>query len=421
MIKGEKVVVTGMGVVSAIGQNLIEFKKSLKEGRNGIRHLNKESLLPVLLGAKLNGFDFEKRLQQFNGLPEKCLATARKCSRRTPLSVQTSVLSALEACEQARLLEGGVDLKRMCLVVAGHNISPRYSFELTQKYGKNLDFLPPSYALHFMDADHIGTLSEIFEIQGEGYCVGNASASGNIGIIHGYRLIKHGLAKLCMVVGAMADLSPMEIQAFYGIGAMGGKRFKDLPEKACRPFDKDHEGFIYGQASGCLILESAESAKERTAASFGEIGGGGVCLDANRLANPSKEGEIRAMLKAMEDAKVEIHEIDLLNAHGTSSPIGDETEIAAVKTLFKDVLSGLWINSTKSMTGHCLYSAGVVECIATLAQLNDGFVHPILNLENPIDQECRFVGMKSKSVKTHVAMSNSFGFGGINTAIIIRD
>jgi malonyl-ACP decarboxylase len=155
-----------------------------------------------------------------------------------------------------------------------------------------------------MDTDHIGTISEIFNIAGEGFTVGGASASGNIGIIKGFQMIQLGIVDACIVVGALADLTNMELQGFYNIGAMGGKTFHDKPEKACRPFDRDHEGFIYGQASGCLILESFESAQKRNIPLLAEMLGGSIILDSNRLSDPNENGEIKAMESALKQAGI---------------------------------------------------------------------------------------------------------------------
>jgi malonyl-ACP decarboxylase len=223
-----------------------------------------------------------------------------------------------------------------------------------------------------------------------------------------------------MVVGSLADLSPMEMQGFVNIGGMGGKAFSDEPARACRPFDSAHEGFIYGQGSGCIILESGECARKRKTSILASMPGGAVVLDGNRLSNPNEDGEVRVMEEALRQAGIGYQELDYINAHGTSTPLGDETEIKAIKRVLKERLTQVWVNSTKSMTGHCLYSAGVIEAIASIIQMREGFVHPNLNLEHPIDSECRFSGAVTVPAEIKTAMSNSFGFGGINTSIILK-
>jgi malonyl-ACP decarboxylase len=423
-IMPESVIVSGIGVISSIGHRINEFSLGLREGRSGIGWLKPSSgpSISVKIGAEVRDFDFKSQLRQNWQYPlgEGILEKADQCARRSPFPVQASVLSALQAWEGAQLHRQKIPSHRLGLVVAGHNLNQHDSFELYQKVQQAPEYLNPRTALHFMDTDHIGTLSEIFEIQGEGFTVGGASASGNVGILKGYQLVQWGIAEACMVVGGLSHLSPLELQAFYNLGAMGGKRFQNEPGKACRPFDKDHEGFIYGQGSGCLILESSESSRNRKVPPLAEILGGSLVLDGNQLSNPGENGEVRAMTSALQQANLKPEQIHYLNAHGTSSPLGDKTEIKAVKRVFRECLSQLWINSSKSLTGHCLSSAGVIECIASIIQMQEGFIHPNINLENPIDNECRFSRHKAEIVSIDTAMSNSFGFGGINSSIILR-
>jgi malonyl-ACP decarboxylase len=412
-----------MGVVSSIGQNVKEFGAALKKGRSGIGWLrnSSEPSMSVKIGAEIRDFSFKSGLQQYSySQPgEDTLQKADQCARRSPFPVQASVLSALEAWQGAQLHRKKISPHRLGLVITGNNLNQRYPFGLYQKIRQSPEYLNPRYALHFMDTDHLGTLSEIFKIQGEGFTVGGASASGNVGILKSYQLIQWGVVEACMVVGGLTDLSPLELQAFYNLGAMGGKRFGQEPKKACRPFDNDHEGFIYGQAAGCLILESLESSGKRGVRALAEILGGSLVLDGNRLSNPSEDGETRAMESALIQSKVNANQVDYLNTHGTSSPLGDETEIRAARRVFKENLSHVWMNATKGLTGHCLCSAGVVEGIATIIQMKEGFVHPNINLENPIDKECRWVGPVSTPADIQISMSNSFGFGGINSSVIL--
>lgn len=416
------VVVTGVGIISAIGLNARDFSRWLQEGRSGIGFLRSLPGPPisVKIGAEIRDFSFESALSQYSLLPEHLLAKASQSARRSPFTIQASVLAALESWEGAQLSGRRISPENLGIIIAGSNLNQRYQYESYQKFRQNPEYLNPRYVLHFMDTDHLGTLSEIFGIQGEGFTIGGASASGNVGILRGFRLVQAGFVEACLVVGALMDLSPMELQGFFNLGAAGGKRFRDEPAKACRPFDKDHEGFIYGQASGCLVLESLESSKRRGVPVLAEILGGSLVLDGNRLADPNEEGEVRAMELALRQAKVVPDNIDYLNTHGTSSPLGDETEIRAVRRVFKENLSHLWINATKGLTGHCLCSAGVVEGIASIIQMQEGFVHPNVNLENPIDRECRWVGREAAPDRINISMSNSFGFGGINSSIIFK-
>jgi len=418
--KNLDVIVTGMGALSSHGVGVPALAKALREGNNPFKRSARFSVLSFdVIAAELDQFNFENSINQFKHLPKSLTEHALKLGRRAPLTIQTSIVSALEAWEQAELFSREIDPSRIGLIIAGENTTQAYQYHLYRQFHEEPNYLSPTYALHFMDTDQVGTLSEIFNIQGEGFTVGGASASGNVGIIQGYRLIQQKCMDICLVVGALADLSPIEIQGFRNIGALGGTHFQHQPLKACRPFDKEHEGFIWGQASGCLILESSEFAKKSAANALGKITGTAMKLDANRLANPTMTGEVKVMQQALANAKLSSRDIQYINTHGSSSPLGDKTEVAAIQEVLGDAVKKVWINSTKSIIGHCIWSAGIIEAIATLLQIQEGMVHPNLNLENPIDKNCRFVGEKSETARIEVALSNSFGFGGINTSIVL--
>jgi malonyl-ACP decarboxylase len=266
----------------------------------------------------------------------------------------------------------------------------------------------------------VAVLSELLSIRGEGFVVAGASASGNVAILKASQLIQLGIVDVCVIVGALSDLSPLALQGFYNTGAMGGKRFKSLPNKACRPFDKSHEGFIYGQGCGCVILEAAESVKKRGIKPFAKLLGGALLLDGHSLPDPSEVGEIKVMTHCLELACIKPHEVDYINAHGSSSPLGDITEINAIKQVFSHEINKIWINSTKGLIGHCLFAAGVIEAIACVVQMQNNFIHPNINLVNAIDNICLFAPKQAMSSNIYIAMNNSFGFGGINSSLLLK-
>ncbi len=415
-------VVTGMGIVSSVGTTISEFTESLRSGKCGINYIT-ESDNPCTpnLGALIRDFSFEEYLKKYSLTKiENIAKRALKCSRRSNLPIQASIIATLEAWQRSEIVSSNITPDRIGIIVTGNNLTQNIQFNMYPKFKESPEYISPTYALQYLDTDHVGTLSEIFNIHGEGFTIGGASASGNVGIIKGYQSIKSRSLDICIIVGAMADLSPIELQGFYNIGAMGGKKFRYYPKKACRPFDNDHEGFIFGQASACLILESIESAKNRKAPMLAEILGGTIILDGNHLSNPSIDSESRVMELSLNYSKISPDSIDYINTHGSSSPIGDETELHAIKNIFKENLSNIWINSTKCITGHCLYSAGVVETISGIIQMTEGFIHPNINLDNAIDKQFRFSGKKSINENINTFMSNSFGFGGINTSIILK-
>lgn len=422
MVTTNKVGITGMGIISSIGNNISTFSNSLKNGTSGIKQVTtlKEPKVSVDIAAKIENFSFSDSIDRFQNVSNEKYHLAKRLGRRAPFVIQTSILSALEAWCNARLHDGKILPERIGVIVAGQNSTQNYQYDLTSKFKKNPEYLSPRYALEFLETNQVGVLSELFDIKGEGFVVGGASATGNVGVIKGSQLILSGIVDVCMVVGVVADLSPMDIQGFINIGAMGGKKYINHPEKACRPFDKEHEGFIYGQASACVVLESESSAVNRGVPFLAEVKGSAFHLDSNSSANPNVDGEARVMLSALSQAELSVSDVNYINTHGSSSPLGDKTEAEAIQKVFKNHTSNLWLNSTKSLTGHCLYSAGLVELIATVEQMNKGFLHPNKNLETPICDDLQFCGAEALDHHIDVAMSNSFGFGGINTSIVLK-
>lgn len=416
----QNVCISGLGIVSSIGYDIATFTDSLIHGRCGITQEN-DNELAIDVSAKIITFQFENFLEKnSHTIPSALLQKALQIACRSPLAIQTSVISALQAWTQARLYKNQISPKRIGIIIAGHNTTQNYQYVLETKFRVNPEYLSPRYALQFMDSNQIGVLSEIFDIQGEGIVCGGASASGNVGIIQGMRLIQTAVVDVCLVVGVLTDLSPMEIQSFVTIGAMSGKYFHNSPELACRPFDTQHQGFIYGQASACIILESMNSVLKRDVPILAKLRGGAIILHASASSEPNLNAEIRAMRMAMLQSNIVPTQINYLNTHGSSSPLGDEIEIQAIKHVFDTHFSMLWLNATKGLTGHCLFSAGIVECITTIIQMEKGFLHPNRNLLNPINTSARFVNSIAIPVNISIAMSNSFGFGGINTSIILQ-
>jgi malonyl-ACP decarboxylase len=410
-----EVVVTGIGVVTSIGADRDSFARSLRAGACGIT-LDEGDGLGV--AGRVAAPDLGERLASGEA-PESLRQRALRAGRRAPPSAQLSILTALEAGLQAFGSDARDLPQSATLIVAGNNISPGYQFRMHEKFTRVPELVPASYALHFLDTDQVGIVSEVLGITGEGCTVGGASASGNMGLLQAWRQIRHGISDTCFVVGPMTDLSPVELRAFRNTGALGGERFATEPEKACRPFDQEREGFIYGQGSACLVLESADTATARGARILGRVAGAATCLDANRLSDPSVAGEARAMRLALEQAGLPADAVDYVNAHATSSVAGDEAEAQALRDVFGGHVSDVRINATKGLTGHCLHAAGVVEAAATLLQMSQRFVHPNLNLSHPVDEECGFVGSTAQEADIAVALSNAFGFGGINTSIVL--
>lgn len=399
------VAISGMGVLAANGEDVPHFSESLRAGRAGLFTMN---------GAELADVAYEDRLAR-TGASEAIIHTARRLAGRAPRSLQASIIVALQAWRDSQLDDAPIDPDRVGLVVAGNNISPAYGYTIHEQYRERLAFVPPRYALHALDTDHVGAISALLPIRGVGFSMGGASASGNLGLLAGRRMILAGDVDVCLVIGALVDLSPLERQALTSLGALGGKT-RSLAQ-GCQPFDRQAEGFVPGMGAACLVLESPEHCAVRGANQHGVLAGGAMVLDGNRNPDPSVDGELTAMRKALRSAGFKAEDVDYLNAHGTASPLGDATELSAVAQLFGR--NGPWLNATKGLTGHCLGAGGVVEAVATLIQLRDGFLHPNPWLANPIRVDCRLVGPVTINQTLTRAMSNAFGFGGINTSIVL--
>ncbi len=403
----DNIEITGMGIVTSIGQEVATFKEALLSGETQFAYLKqpgRESIKPFI-GAEIPDIDAKTLFPEYSGL----LRTATK-------SAQVAIVAVAEAWQDAKLTLSKVNPERIGLVVGGSNLQQRYQQQIWQRYHSRQEFIRPTYGLTFWDTDILGLISQCFQIQGEGYSVGGASASGAVAIIHAARQILMGSSDICIALGALSDLSGAEFQALMNLGAMGSERFADRPDLACRPFDQDHDGFIYGEGCGVVILERTDRAQQRGARSHGQLKGWGLALDGNRSPEPSQKGEERAINTALAMADLQPESIDYVNTHGTGSPLGDKTEVAALKSVG---LHHSLINSTKSLTGHCLTGAGVVEGIATILQMKFGFCHPTKNLVNPIDTSLNWVKETSVQLEIKYAISNSFGFGGINTALLI--
>lgn len=407
-----------MGIVSSIGCGIEDFTQSLKQGNSGVGKLILPALpdFPVQVGALLD----ESNLNFTSYEPEgsSYVSRAKKGFNRLSKSMKTTITAALEAWRMAELQQKQMEPGRIGLIVAGSNLTTAMLYDNTDKFRQSPEYTSPSFVLQQMDTNYVGVLSEIFGIQGEGFTVGGASASGNMAIIQAERLIRHGYVDACLVVSPMADLTPMELYGYLNMGALGGSSFAENPAAASRPFDHLHEGFIYGQASGCLLLESGKHAGKRGVALWAEIAGTASQLDGNRSSDPSTDGEAHVMERCMQQAHKSIREIQYINTHGTSTPLGDRTELAAIQQVFQEETSRIWLNSTKCMTGHCLYSAGIIEAIATVQQMVQGFLHPNINLDQPIDERFRFTGKVAERYQVEDALSNSFGFGGVNSSIL---
>ncbi|WP_139488094.1 beta-ketoacyl synthase N-terminal-like domain-containing protein [Brevibacillus dissolubilis] len=399
-------IISGVGVTSSIGQGKEAFASALLAGSHAFSVMERPGRQhdSAFIGAEIPSLNIPDSFSKRN-------------LRTASYTGQVALVTLHEAWQDAKL--DGVDPHRIGLIIGGSNTQQRELVQVQEAYHDRAFFIRPNYAVSFMDSDVCGLCTEQFGIRGMAYTIGGASASGQAAIIQAIYAVQTGQVDVCIAMGALMDLSYWECQAFRSIGAMGSERYADDPAKACRPFDTNRDGFIYGESCGAVVIERADFARERAGEDvkpYARLSGWAMSMDANRNPNPSYEGEVRVIQQALAQADLTAQEIDYINPHGTGSHIGDETELAAIRDC---QLSHAYINATKSIIGHGLSAAGTVEVIATLLQMEASMLHPTRNLEDPIDPDLHWV--RQEAIPHHIqhALTLSMGFGGVNTALCL--
>ncbi|MCX7747901.1 MAG: polyketide beta-ketoacyl:ACP synthase [Clostridia bacterium] len=398
------ILITGMGVTSAVGQGKDAFKEALMEGRHafGIMKRPGRQKQSSFIGAEIPDLLYPEQI-------------SKRLIRTASFSAHAAAVTICEAWEEAKLHQ--VDPERIGLVIGGSNFQQRELIETYTAYKDREQHIRPTYGLSFMDSDVCGVCTEQFGIKGFAYTLGGASASGQMAILQAIQAVQCGQVDICIAVGALMDLSYWECQAFRALGAMGSDRYADAPTMACRPFDKNRDGFIYGEACGAVVIERSDSALRRQVTPYAVVAGWAVGMDGNRNPNPSYEGEVRVIKNALAQAGVLPRQIDYINPHGTGSLVGDETELKVLKDCG---LSHAYLNATKSIIGHGLSAAGAVEFIATLLQMEASQLHPARNLEEPMDSSFNWVKGQAVVHPVKYALKLSMGFGGVNTCICME-
>ena len=292
----------------------------------------------------------------------------------------------------------------------GANLAAREQMLAQLAYAGRLDFVPPRHGHVFLDSEVAGLCAATYPIRGFAHSVGAASASGAVAVLHAAEAIRSGRVDACVAVGALQDVSYLDLAGLRALGAMGGGgRFAGQPGRACRPFDSGHDGFLYGEVCAALVLR-------RDGGGHGRILGGAQVVDGQRGPEPCGVGQGRAIAAALAQAGLTAADIDYVNAHGTGTPKGDVTEAA---TLAAAGLDHAWINAGKSVTGHGLAAAGALEVAATLLQMRAGRLHATRNLDDPLDPDLRWVRGAAVEHRIRHALKLSFGFGGCDCALVL--
>tara|TARA_B100000945_G_scaffold156813_1_gene125813 strand:+ start:484 stop:1713 length:1230 start_codon:yes stop_codon:yes gene_type:complete len=407
-MNSNRVVITGMGVVSPIGNNLDEFWNNLKIGYNGIDNItlfDTDKFDVKIAGESsldLNDFFDRKELNKLDRFSSFAL------------------IASDQAIRQSKLLDGNFSNDRVGVVV-GSGIGGIGTFESQyKKLLKNPRFVSPFFIPSMISDIAAGQISIRYGFKGLNYSVASACATSNHAFGDAFKMIQSNLADVIIAGGSEAAITEMSIAGFSNMKALTKNPDKN---SASRPFDKNRDGFVMGEGAGILVLESFEHAKNRNANIIGEVVGYGATADAYHITSPDPDGKggEKAILNAISDAKINLDEIKYINAHGTSTPYNDKIETKAIKNVFKEHSKNLIITSTKSMTGHLLGAAGAIEAIATILSLNNNYIPPTINYKN-FDSECDLNYLPNEGISKNIeyGLSNSFGFGGHNSVIIFK-
>jgi len=406
-----RVVITGLGAFTPIGNTAEAFWESLITGRSGVARITQfdPSAFDSQIAGEVKNFDPSPYIQA-------------KELRRMERFVQFAVCTAQLVVQDAGLDMSKEDPYRIGVLVGSGIGSLRIIEEQHQVYidkgpSKLSPFLIPMLIANMAP----GQISISLGIKGPNSCVATACATGSHAIGDSFKIIQRGDADVMVAGGSESCITPLGVGGFCALKALS--RRNDAPEKASRPFDLKRDGFVVGEGCGIVILEELERAKGRGARIYAEVVGYGLTGDAYHMTAPAPDGEgaAQAMRMALRDAKLKPEEVTYINAHGTSTSLNDKTETMAIKAVFGDHARKLMVSSTKSMTGHLLGAAGGVEAVAVAKSIYHDVVHPTINYEEP-DPECDldYVPNQARQVKVQAALSNSLGFGGHNATLAFK-
>lgn len=413
-MKPRRVVVTGLGALTPIGNTLSEYWEGLIAGTSGADKI-------TYFDPKLFKTQFACELKNFDPLD----FFDRKESRKYDRFAQYALVSVEEAIKNSGLLLEKVDKDRIG-VIWGAGIGGLETFQnevLNFASGNENPRFNPFFIPKMIADIAPGLISIKYGFRGPNFATVSACASASNAMIDSLNYIRLGYADVIVTGGSEAAVTKAGIGGFNAMHALSKRN--DDPKSASRPFDKNRDGFVLGEGSGALILESYEHAIARGAKIYAEFSGGGLSADAYHMTAPHPEGlgAIKVMENCLKDANVRLDEVDTINMHGTSTPLGDIAESNAIVNLFKDHTYKMNINSTKSMTGHLLGAAGAIEAIASIMAIKNGIVPPTINhktQDEKIDEKINFTFGKAEKREVNVALSNTFGFGGHNACVLFK-
>jgi len=414
MMQLKRVVVTGLGALTPIGNNVSQYWTNLLSGKSG--------------AAPITQFDASNFKTQFACEVKNFNVTDhidRKEARKQDPYTQYAVVATAQAMQDSKINLDTINLDRAGVIWGSGigGIKTFYDEVSTFAKGDGTPRFNPFFIPKMISDIAAGIISIKYGFRGPNFTTVSACASSSNAIIDSFNYIRLGKADIIITGGSEASVNEAGVGGFNAIKALSTRN--ESPEKASRPFDKDRDGFVLGEGAGALILEEYEHAIKRGAKIYAEVVGGGLSADAHHITAPHPDGlgAKKVMQNALEDAKMKPYEIDYINVHGTSTPLGDISEVKAIKEVYGKHAYNLNISSTKSMTGHLLGAAGAVEAIASILALQKNTVPPTINNENfddQLDAKLNFTLNKAEKRNVNAVMSNTFGFGGHNASIILK-
>jgi len=406
-----RVVITGLGIISPVGNTVEQAWQNILAGRSGIDRITRfdASSFPVQIAGEVKDFDVTKYIPA-------------RDARRMDIFIHYGMAAGIEAIRDAGLEANPPDADRFGVSI-GSGIGGLPMIETTRDefvasgVRKISPFFVPGSIINMIS----GNLSIMYGYKGPNIALVSACSTGTHSIGDAARLIEYGDADVMVAGGAECTVSQLGVGGFCAARALSTRN--DDPKTASRPWDKDRDGFVLSEGAGVMVLEEYEHAKARGARIYAELAGSGMSADANHMTAPCEDGEgaARCMTNALRNSRVNVDEVDYLNAHGTSTPLGDVAETVAVKRAFGDHAKSLVVNSTKSMTGHLLGAAGGIEAVFSALAIYNQVSPPTINIFNQ-DEACDldYCANEARKMKIDVAISNSFGFGGTNATVVLR-
>lgn len=410
MTDNQRVFVTGIGIISPLGLGVASTWSELIQGHSGIDFITAFDAegFDTRFAAQVKGFDPEAHLD-------------RKDARRMDRFAQFAAVAAQEACRQAEIKPETEDRYRTAVIIGsgiGGIITLSQQYQILSERGPRrvTPFLIPMMLGDMASAQ----VSMVTGSMGANYCVVSSCSSGADALGQGWNMIRRGQADVVLAGGSEAPISPIAVAGFNSLRALS--RFNEDPQRASRPFDRERDGFVMGEGSAVLVLESEQHLRQRDTPALAELKGYGATSDAHHLTEPNPTGQSAAdaMLMALRAAGVDPTEIDYLNAHGTSTPLNDSQETKAIKLALGEEAYRVPISSSKSMTGHLLGAGGALEAAFCVLAMQHGIMPPTINLQDP-DPECDldYTPLEARCREINVTMSNSFGFGGHNSVLVL--